>query len=211
MILFLIFDVGNTCYPYTLNPLNAYCREKTRNPGDFDAKNGVKSFDYDPFMKGLVDYDGFCEALCAHCEMPCSAQIKAEINVAMHAGVGDFYPQTLAVIDKAKQLGVRVGLLSNALPNLYDTAARLVDKENAFVSYELGLLKPDKAIYRAVLEKVNVPAGSVVFIDDKVKNVAAAKAVGMQGIVFRPQRIERDFGAILALQCNYIIRHQRGG
>jgi HAD superfamily hydrolase (TIGR01509 family) len=57
--------------------------------------------------------------------------------------------------------------------------------ERSFLSYEIGTLKPARAIYEYVLTHVDVPAGRIVFIDDLEKNVQAAKNVGMSGIVFR--------------------------
>jgi HAD superfamily hydrolase (TIGR01509 family) len=38
--------------------------------------------------------------------------------------------------------------------------------EVAMASYQLGVQKPDRAIYEAALERLNVPANAVVFLDD---------------------------------------------
>jgi 2-haloacid dehalogenase len=47
------------------------------------------------------------------------------------------------------------------------------------VSGEIGLIKPDPAIYRHLLARVGAPAESCLFIDDNVANVAAAAALGL--------------------------------
>jgi len=52
------------------------------------------------------------------------------------------------------------------------------------VSWELGVLKPDARIYRIALERLGVPAGEALFVDDRPENVAGAEAVGMRGLVF---------------------------
>jgi HAD superfamily hydrolase (TIGR01509 family) len=57
--------------------------------------------------------------------------------------------------------------------------------ERLFVSYEIGLIKPDGGIYQYVLDHVDVPAQRILFIDDLEKNIQAAREVGMHGIVFR--------------------------
>jgi HAD superfamily hydrolase (TIGR01509 family) len=57
--------------------------------------------------------------------------------------------------------------------------------ERLFVSYEIGLIKPNRGIYQYVLDHVDVPARRILFIDDLEKNIQAAREVGMQGIVFR--------------------------
>jgi putative hydrolase of the HAD superfamily len=51
-------------------------------------------------------------------------------------------------------------------------------------SYQLGLAKPDPAIYRYVLEKLGARPEETLFIDDRRENVTAAIAMGMKGIVF---------------------------
>lgn len=41
------------------------------------------------------------------------------------------------------------------------------------------LIKPDPAIYRALLDRTGLDAAACLFIDDSAKNVAGARAVGM--------------------------------
>jgi putative hydrolase of the HAD superfamily len=55
--------------------------------------------------------------------------------------------------------------------------------ERVFVSHEMGLRKPETECYRRVLDYLGLPAGEIVFIDDKAANVAAAESLGMRGIV----------------------------
>ena len=57
--------------------------------------------------------------------------------------------------------------------------------ERFFLSYEIGVLKPDQAIYEYVLTHVDVPARRILFIDDLEQNIAGAESVGIKGIVFR--------------------------
>jgi putative hydrolase of the HAD superfamily len=51
-------------------------------------------------------------------------------------------------------------------------------------SYQLGIAKPDPAIYRYALEKLGTQPAETLFIDDKAENVEAAVALGMKGIIF---------------------------
>jgi putative hydrolase of the HAD superfamily len=52
-------------------------------------------------------------------------------------------------------------------------------------SHEVGLLKPDAAIYQYALGKYGLTAGRTVFIDDIAANAEAARRVGMQAVHFR--------------------------
>ncbi|HAZ07859.1 MAG TPA: hypothetical protein DCZ01_04885 [Elusimicrobia bacterium] len=55
----------------------------------------------------------------------------------------------------------------------------------SILSHELGLRKPDPAIYRAALRLSGTKPEETVFIDDLKPNVEAARALGMIAIRFR--------------------------
>ncbi len=196
MIKFTIFDIGQVCYPYSLNMLNKFMQANTQNLQNFLKNNGIKSFNYKPFMRGEIKFEQFCKDLCKHCDVVYFPDINAEINNVMHEGVGNFFPETLKVMEKLRRNNIKVCLLSNALPNLADTAQDLTAKELIFTSYELGMLKPDVQIYQTVLQNLNAKPQEVVFIDDKLTNVEAAKSIGIHGIVFERNTIEKDIAAI---------------
>ena len=98
-IKFAIFDVGNVCYPYTLDFLNEYCMKMSKSPNSLKEKGGVKKFDYKPFMKGDVDWEQFCQDMCKYCDIDYSKKVAIEFNKQMHKGVGEFYPETLETMD----------------------------------------------------------------------------------------------------------------
>jgi len=57
--------------------------------------------------------------------------------------------------------------------------------EGIVVSGEEKLLKPQPEFYHLLLERYRIQAGSAVFIDDNLKNVEGARAVGIDAIQFR--------------------------
>ena len=52
------------------------------------------------------------------------------------------------------------------------------------VSGAEGLVKPDPRLFRVLLDRYGLQAEECTFIDDNPDNVAAARALGMEGIVF---------------------------
>jgi putative hydrolase of the HAD superfamily len=52
--------------------------------------------------------------------------------------------------------------------------------DHRFLSFELGLLKPDTAAFAQVAGLLEVPAERVLFLDDNAVNVAGAAAAGFQ-------------------------------
>jgi putative hydrolase of the HAD superfamily len=86
----------------------------------------------------------------------------------------------------------RVSILSNADATLRD---RLRDGhgihdlfDDVVCSAEIGLAKPDPAVYRLAAERLRLPTSACVFVDDHEANVTAARETGMRGIFYRVDR-----------------------
>jgi putative hydrolase of the HAD superfamily len=71
--------------------------------------------------------------------------------------------------------GARVFLEASLPPGVFDFMV---------ISAEVGVAKPDPAIYRLALERLGVPAEAAVFVDDMPRNLEAAAAVGMRPVLF---------------------------
>ena len=61
-------------------------------------------------------------------------------------------------------------------------------------SHQLGVLKPARAIYEAALERLNVQANAVVFLDDVEAYVQAARDVGMRAYCVSGVQGAHDYG-----------------
>ncbi|HEY1348579.1 MAG TPA: HAD-IA family hydrolase [Ktedonobacteraceae bacterium] len=61
----------------------------------------------------------------------------------------------------------------------------LPDIDRYFFSCEMGLRKPEPAIYEKVLHEMECQPEAVLFIDDRPENIEAAAALGIAGLVFR--------------------------
>lgn len=89
----------------------------------------------------------------------------------------------LGAVRRARAGGIRTGLLSNSWgfdyareewPELFDAVV---------ISGEVGLRKPDPQIYALAADRLGLPAGSIVFVDDLAPNIRAATAAGMVGVL----------------------------
>ena len=52
--------------------------------------------------------------------------------------------------------------------------------DDIIISAEIGFVKPDQKFYRYILDKYNLNASEVLFVDDSQKNIDGAKNIGMQ-------------------------------
>lgn len=77
----------------------------------------------------------------------------------------------------------RIGILSNLAAfdrKRIDEQYNLSMFDNVFLSFEIGMRKPDDGIYEYVLNTLNMPAENVLFIDDDNDNILHAKKFGIQ-------------------------------
>lgn len=95
------------------------------------------------------------------------------------------------MIALAESLKTRVPrlLLSNTnaihMDYIFEKYRFLDDFDAHVLSHEVGLLKPDPAIYRYTLEKYGLAAERTVFVDDLAPNVEGARRVGMQAVHYQ--------------------------
>ena len=52
--------------------------------------------------------------------------------------------------------------------------------EKVYFSYEIGMRKPDEAIYKHIIKNHNLSEKRTLFVDDKIENTAAAENLGLQ-------------------------------
>jgi len=60
--------------------------------------------------------------------------------------------------------------------------------EEMFVSYQLGVRKPDQRAYLIPAKRMGVEPAQCIFVDDRKSNCDAATSVGMQAIHFKEAR-----------------------
>lgn len=92
-------------------------------------------------------------------------------------------PVMFALAEELRATGLTVGLLSNSWGNTYPRARIDALLDPVVISGEVGLRKPDAAIYELALDRVGVPADRVLFIDDAEPNVLGARASGLQALL----------------------------
>jgi HAD superfamily hydrolase (TIGR01509 family) len=102
------------------------------------------------------------------------------------------YDDSLTVVRALRERGVPTAVVSNCSHNTRPIVERLgLEREfdAVILSFEVGAMKPDAAIYRAALERLGDPdPARSVFVDDQVRYCDGAAAVGLQTfVVLRPE------------------------
>jgi putative hydrolase of the HAD superfamily len=112
----------------------------------------------------------------------------AEVEDALLAAIRfRAYPEVPAVLVRLRAAGARLAVVSNWDISLHDVLERtqlraLVDV--VVISAELGVAKPDPAIFRAALQRLGATASDAIHVGDSVEHdVAGARAAGLEAVL----------------------------
>jgi putative hydrolase of the HAD superfamily len=163
---------------------------------------------------GLVDLRRRCAAIVQeHLATPLALdEVLAALLAALrfHA-----YPEVPGVLARLRADGARLAIVSNWDVSLYDVLERtglrrLVDA--VAISAELGVAKPDPAIFRVALERLGVDAAGAVHVGDSLEHdVAGARAAGLEAVlVVRDGAPARDGVRTVASLSELIARAPTG-
>lgn len=104
----------------------------------------------------------------------------------------------VAYIPKLKK--AKTALFTNSIGHMAEEVLKarkvpvhkLFDK--VFVSSKIHMIKPDPKAYSYVLKKMKVKAKDTLLVDDRLENVAPARKMGINGIVYKnATQFKREF------------------
>ncbi|MGV9680963.1 HAD family hydrolase [Nocardia sp. NPDC003482] len=116
----------------------------------------------------------------------------------------DLEPAVTAAIEALRDKGIRVAVLSNSWGEgpfdpyrPYDLGKR---SDVVVLSHEVGLRKPDPAIFELTAERLGVPARECVFVDDVEQYLPPARELGMGTVhAVDPDTTARELGRLFGL------------
>lgn len=115
----------------------------------------------------------------------------AQLEQIRHLDVTMWSNVNSSMVDWALELrnsGVKVGLLSNMHAEMVAHVRKQFTwiKDFDFVTFsgDVGLIKPEPAIYEHTLRGLGAKPAETIFLDDREINVRAARALGMSAIRF---------------------------
>ncbi len=135
------------------------------------------------FERGLCSPHEFARAAVADLELAITADTFLANFARFPQGL---YPGAAELIAEltAGNGGCEISVLSNTNQLHWDTQPDAALLQGLFarpyLSYRLGQVKPDEALYHLVLEDLGRPADEVLFLDDNQINVDGARRVGMR-------------------------------
>jgi 2-haloacid dehalogenase len=103
--------------------------------------------------------------------------------------IGDEIPESAELLGELSDARIRLFALSNwsleTFPLVRDRFSLLARFERIFLSGEAGVAKPDPRFYEFALRQIDVPRNNLLFVDDNLRNVEAARTLMLPSIQFR--------------------------
>ncbi len=180
----IIFDFGGVLIHW--DPRNLY-RRFFDTPGEMEAF--LREIDFPTWNleqdRGRPFADGVAELIA---RFPQHASLIRAYHEHWEESIGEPVAGVSNIIRRLKALGYSIYGLSNWSAETFPIARSRYDffdlLDGYLISGDVGLVKPDPAIFRALLQRIGRPAAECVFIDDSPANLQAARSLGFLSILF---------------------------
>lgn len=142
---------------------------------------------FDNFEKGIISPDEFRKQVILLMNVDIN---EAEFDKAWNAMILDIPEERIRLIQKLSK-NYRIFLLSNSNKIHYDYYLRDLKRiyniscfeelfEKVYFSFDTGLIKPDKEIFKKVIRENKLNAQETIFIDDSIQHIQAAAEYGLK-------------------------------
>lgn len=193
----IIFDIGNVLVKFRWKEYLEDCGYNEEKAGKI-ADATIKSNLWKEWDRGDLDDSVLIDKFCEN-----HADIDREIRKLFNdidQLVREF-DYSAGFIQRLKQEGYMVYLLSNYSKSHFEKSSRKFDfiryVDGKLISYEVNHVKPEAAIYEALIKKYNIEPSEAVFLDDLPENLEGAKPFGFHTIQVKSyEQILQDLGKL---------------
>lgn len=142
----------------------------------------------DAYDRGALNAQTYWETVARDLNHPMNADV---LRALLDADTAVWTHPNAVMMEWAARLnraGIRTGILSN-IGDAMEAAVlarfpALAAFDHQTFSHRLGIAKPDAEIYRHAVGGLGVPAGEILFVDDREENIRAAREVGMVAVQY---------------------------
>ena len=187
----VVFDLGGVLVRIRRTPEEALSAVLSENEGplvlrDQDSYSALNR----EYQSGGIALGAFLEQLANLLDRPID---EAVLRQAHDAILVEEYFGALDVVKKLREQGVETAVLSNTCARHWERLSQMPSVQRAalggeFLSFEMGLVKPEEAIYASVQTSLGVAPEAIGFIDDSPANVNTALALGWRAVAIEHER-----------------------
>jgi putative hydrolase of the HAD superfamily len=153
------------------------------------------------FETGAISEGEFAEAFAERLSRVTGSRVEPDGLVARIFSGLRLEPLMLSVVARVRGSGLKTALLSNSWGrDLYPRATLDELFDAVVISGEVGLRKPDPAIFSFATEQLGVAPDACVFVDDTPEHLKSAAALGITTVLHRtPADTIAELEALLGL------------
>lgn len=187
MIKNIIFDLGGVLVDW--NPEGALRRMGLPEDEVKEiAKNTTFSPEWNEIDRGAIEKEKLFDVMLARIPEEYRKDAASFLNEGVFDAIHSF-SYSADWLKSLKERGLSLYLLTNYSEWMFDYHYKnefsFTDSiDGMVVSGKVKLLKPDRAIYEALMKKYGLKPEECVFFDDRAENVEGARKCGINGIVF---------------------------
>ncbi|MBN2325873.1 MAG: HAD family phosphatase [Candidatus Omnitrophica bacterium] len=184
----LIFDIGNVLLTFNPRP---FMRDLFSDPDRADAcfRLTIQSPEWRELDSGRLSVEQAAQIFKQR-----EPSFAPDVDLFFQRWLEMFQPidETIRLLPLLRRRGHKLYVLSNFIRESF-TALRpalsfLDHFDGVVVSYEAGMVKPDREIYEFLLSKFHLAPKECIFIDDMEANVRGAQNAGVNTILFESPR-----------------------
>ena len=180
-----IFDLGNVIVDIDFNRVLGAWSDLSRVPLASLKQSFTMGDAFQQHERGEITDEAFADAICHELALPLSYE---QFSHGWQAVFVALRPEVVVVMQKLRELGHRVVVLSNTnhlhttfWPQEYPEIQQAAD--HIYLSQELGMRKPEARIYQHVIQAEGFSAQETVFFDDNAENIEGASQLGITTIL----------------------------
>ena len=184
MIRTVLFDMGNVLVHFSHErmcaQLGAVCAQPTEAIHELLLDSGLQI----EFERGQLSEQEFHRRF----EQAVGRSVNFDELKTAGSDIFELNSPMLSVLDSLNRTGRRLVLLSNTSRTHFEFVSRnfdILDKfDDCVVSFKVGAVKPDPAIFSAALDVIQCKAEECFYTDDIAEYVAVGRSFGFQAEVF---------------------------
>ncbi len=186
----LLFDIGNVMIDIDYNrTIAAFQQLSGKNISELLSLQHQVDF-FDLFERGEITADEFRQkiAVVLQLEQVDAAAIDDAWNALLASYPAERFELLLSLKSKQKIAAlsnineIHLAAIDHTIQQNFQQPNLAAYFHQVFYSHEMGMRKPEKRIYQKVLDDTGISPDKILFFDDKIENIEAAKAVGIEGI-----------------------------
>ena len=183
---YFIFDIGNVLVNFDFQVLLQQIAADSSTPLEQPTERDLEM--HHAVEEGVISDEAFVDYLNEAKGISWTVdtligvwQKMFTINPAGYGMFRDAIARDLPVYTLSNIAEHHIEAIERNWPGFFDGATGL------FLSYQVGARKPNAEIYRHMLENLGAKGEQCLFLDDLERNVAAARAAGIQAHQFIPE------------------------